>query len=224
MKLGIFWVLILWTTSMNGQVNLLFSGNPITFSDKIEIPKITELIEEFKKDSSLNNKKLSENEFQPYLEMIQSSTVVLTKFKLIGQKTEMNFLEAYKSEFNNIDKSPLYCSCHKKRFILNQEGQLIEDEKGVYYKILTFGVGQEAFSDLAFGILLREGKFISIFTHFDKMDYRTLRSNFAKEELTIIYSKAAMLALENSENGYLIGKFEMMSKELPTEDSTRLPF
>jgi hypothetical protein len=219
MKIGIFWALMLWITSLNGQAKLLFSGNPIIFSDKNEIPKIRELIEEFNKDSSLNNKKLSENEFRPYLEMIQNSTVALTKFKLIGQEMEMDFLDAYKSEFSNIDKSPLYCSCHIKRFILNQEGQLIEDEKGVYYKILTFGVGQEGFSDLAFGILLRDGEFTSIFTHFDKMNYKALRSNFAKGELTIIYSKAAKLVLENSENGYLIGRFEMMSNELPTGDS-----
>ena len=116
MKIGIFWALMLWITSLNGQAKLLFSGNPIIFSDKNEIPKIRELIEEFNKDSSLNNKKLSENEFRPYLEMIQNSTVALTKFKLIGQEMEMDFLDAYKSEFSNIDKSPLYCSCHIKRF------------------------------------------------------------------------------------------------------------
>lgn len=224
MKIGIFWAFMMLITSLNGQTNLFFSGNPITFSDKNEIPKIRELIEEFKKDTSLNNKQLSENEFQPYLEMIQNSTVALTKFKLIGQDMEVDFLKVYESKFNNIDKSPLYCSCHKKRFILNQEGQLIEDEEGVYYKILTFGVGQEGFSDLAFGIILREGEFTSNFMHFDKMDYRTLKSNFAEGELTIISSETAGLVMENSENEYLIGRFEMKSKVLPNDELLSFQF
>ncbi|MCC7244920.1 MAG: hypothetical protein IT269_04530 [Saprospiraceae bacterium] len=219
MRLGLFCLLVLLTTFTYGQANFLFSGNPITFSDKNEIPQITKLVEEFKRDSSLNNNKILDNEFQPYLEMIQHSTVVLTKFKLVGENTKIDFLDEYKSGFVAIDKSPLYCFCHEKRFILNQEGQLKQDDKGDYYKILVLGVGKEGFSDLAFVIILKDSEFSSAFMHFDKMDYRTLRSNFTEGESVTIYSKTSKLILENSENGYLIGRFEMMSKELPTEDS-----
>lgn len=114
MKTAIVWALIFWAVSLKGQVSLNFSHDPISFSDKNEIPHIRKLIEAFKEDSTLNNVKLPHSEFEPYLEAIQNSTVFLTEFKLISQETELNFLDEYEAEFERIDKAPLYCRCHKK--------------------------------------------------------------------------------------------------------------
>jgi hypothetical protein len=224
MKILIVGILVLGLTVLNGQTSLLFTGNPITFSDKNEIPIIGELIEEFKRDSSLNGKKLLADEFLPYLEMIQESTVLLKEFKLVSQETEIDFLAEYNGSFVKIDKSPLYCSCHRKRFSQNQKGQLIEDEKGDTYSVLVFGVGKEFFSDLSFGIILKENEFTSYFIHFDRMNYKTLKSDFEKRELTIINSKSADLVLENSENEFLIGRFKVKSKELQTDEITNSYF
>ncbi len=224
MRIGIIGILVLELTILKGQTSLYFTGNPITFSDKNEIPIIRDLIEEFKRDSSLNGKKLPADEFLPYLEMIQESTVLLNEFNLVSQENEIDFLEEFKDSFITIDKSPLYCSCHRKRYSQNQEGRLIEDEKGETYSVLTFGVGEELFSDLAIGIILKENEFTSYFIHFDRMNYQTLKSDFENRELKIIYSKSADLVLENSGNEFLIGRFKVKSKELQTDEITNSYF
>ena len=209
--------MILALATVKGQTSLLFFGYPITISDNNEIPSIRSLIEEFKMDSSLNDRKVSDDGFLPYFEMIQNSTVLLNKFSLISQETEVDFLKEHPAKFNVIDKSPLYCSCYRKSYRLNQEGGLVEDDEGEIFIVLTFGVGEELFSDLAFGILLKGSKFSPYFMHFDSMNYKALKSNFEKRELTVIYSESARLVLESSKDGYLIGRFETKSKELPTD-------
>lgn len=83
---------------------------------------------------------------------------------------------------------------------------------------MTFGVGEELFSDLAFGIILKDKEFTSNFMHFDSMNYEILKGDFKKGKLTIINSESADLILENSESEYLIGRFKVKLKELPADE------
>ena len=224
MKAILITLLILANFTLFAQSEIVYSENPFLYTDAGATPEIQKLITAFKKDSSLNGEKLSPVAFASYLETIQNSTVFLSKFKLSGKDTQTDFLEKYREHFIRIDKSPLFCSCHNSRFILNQNNELVENEKGEQYKVLFFDVGEESFSDLAFGIFVGPNGFTSIFTHYDNMNYSTLKSDMTKGELKIIPAESQQLTLQKTPDDYMIGNFSMISRALATENALESRF